>query len=1181
MNRCELIGLISTGLVMTLSLFGHAFASEVVINEVHHDAVPKTERVEFVELYNAGESGVDLSGWQIEGVGNYIIPVGTNLESGEYLVVAEDAAALRRKYRILTSHEYSGRLENDGERLRLVNAERDEIDRVDYKSGFPWPTGARGAGASMELVHPSLDNDLGGSWRSAENPTPGKRNSVYSANSAPKIRQVKHVPVQPRASESVSITAKVTDRDGVAHVVLSYQILRAGHYIRRNDPAYETSWVESSMRLSPEDGADIYRGNIQAELHEHRSLVRYRIRIEDRRGNDVTVPYPDDEAPNFAYFVYDGVPAWRGSKRPRVTQPVEFSADLMSGPVPVYHLIADRADVADSQYNRDFDGTRMWGTLVYDGIVYDHIRYYNRGEASTYVSGKNKWRIRFNRARDFRARDNYGKTYRSRWKTLNLNACSSPWLASNRGIAGLDEAVPHRLHQLAGVMSSNTHWLQFRVIDAESEAPPNQYSGDLWGLYLAVEHPDNRFLDQRDLPDRSIYKIERNSGDKKNQGASQVVDDSDWTSFWNESGSRNTEAWWRTNFDLDVYFGFRAINRATGNVDLREGANYYAYQDERGRWSPMPWDLDMMFAPVKHIWSGVLRAERCLEHPQIRIEFRNRCREILDLLFSDMSPYGGQAAQLVRELSTIVSPSITELSLVDVDEFMWSYNSRTSQSHRGPWYELSVNETRLASPYRRTIPSSDHEGFQQSIVAYMYDTRDGRRFRINDGIEDGYGFGFLNQEAFDANIPDRPQISYSGSTGFPVDALRFSSSSFSGRNGDEEFSGMEWRLGEISNPTLSGHSADSPWGYEIEDLWNSGIFPLFVQEIEIPVSKLRVGGTYRARVRHFDSSGRASHWSEAIEFVASESKNSLFRDSLVISEIMFRPTDEARAEFIELYNAGSESLDLTGVRFTEGIDFDFSDGEVIDPGEYMLVVGNERAFETRYGRGLPVVGIWEDGDRLSNNGERLILSSSSGVTIHDFEYLTTPPWPSDPVENGHSLTFVPAGGEFEQGNPKNWQSSNTVGGTPGRGEDLPLGDWLAANGLSTGEELSDHDKDGLPALVEYGVGGDPWSVDAELLMKLVVVDDQVHFVFRHARNASGVQILAEFTSDLRTWLPAEFVSVQRGGVDTVTVRSPIRGRSDLVGFFRIRGSRILPVGHASTLSFDEGRLSSWGSQSEE
>jgi len=50
-------------------------------------------------------------------------------------------------------------------------------------------------------------------------------------------------------------------------------------------------------------------------------------------------------------------------------------------------------------------------------------------------------------------------------------------------MAGLNELVPHRLYQLAGVTASNTHHVHFRVIDDAAEAPSDQYSGGFWGLY--------------------------------------------------------------------------------------------------------------------------------------------------------------------------------------------------------------------------------------------------------------------------------------------------------------------------------------------------------------------------------------------------------------------------------------------------------------------------------------------------------------------------------------------------------------------------------------------------------------------------------------------------------------------------------------------------------------------------
>ncbi|MCP4250985.1 MAG: hypothetical protein GY778_28440, partial [bacterium] len=178
-----------------------------------------------------------------------------------------------------------------------------------------------------------------------------------------------------------------------------------------------------------------------------------------------------------------------------------------------------------------------------------------------------------------------------------------------------------------------------RLEDAADEVPADQYAGDLWGLYLAVEHPDGRFLDEHGLPDGNNYKI-RNGALKKNQGPTQPLDNSDWNSFWNSSSNLNRVAWWRDNFDLPGYYGFRAINRATGNVDLRETTNHYMYHHPDGRWHMIPWDLDMMYIPAVHN-TGVIRPDTCLGHAEISIEFKNRCRELLDLLFADIGRHGG------------------------------------------------------------------------------------------------------------------------------------------------------------------------------------------------------------------------------------------------------------------------------------------------------------------------------------------------------------------------------------------------------------------------------------------------------------------------------------------------------------------------------------------------------------
>jgi len=97
------------------------------------------------------------------------------------------------------------------------------VNEVNYRSEFPWPIAANGTGASMELINPALDNDLGSSWAApirTSQPSPGKTNQVYTANPAPNIRQVMHQPKTPSSTNDVVVSAKVTDADGVASVKL-------------------------------------------------------------------------------------------------------------------------------------------------------------------------------------------------------------------------------------------------------------------------------------------------------------------------------------------------------------------------------------------------------------------------------------------------------------------------------------------------------------------------------------------------------------------------------------------------------------------------------------------------------------------------------------------------------------------------------------------------------------------------------------------------------------------------------------------------------------------------------------------------------------------------------------------------------------------------------------------------
>lgn len=143
--------------------------TRVVLNEIMFNPPGDHLDGEFVELHNRSNEAVDLSGWAfVEGI-DFTIPPGTVVAPGGFLVVAANADRMRSVYGdIPVVGDYSGRLSNDGELVRLVDARGNLVDEVDYKGGGDWPEWSRGGGGSMELAHPALDNRLASAWRDSD-----------------------------------------------------------------------------------------------------------------------------------------------------------------------------------------------------------------------------------------------------------------------------------------------------------------------------------------------------------------------------------------------------------------------------------------------------------------------------------------------------------------------------------------------------------------------------------------------------------------------------------------------------------------------------------------------------------------------------------------------------------------------------------------------------------------------------------------------------------------------------------------------------------------------------------------------------------------------------------------------------------------------------------------------------
>ncbi|MEM7386552.1 MAG: lamin tail domain-containing protein, partial [Verrucomicrobiota bacterium] len=142
--------------------------TNVVISEIMYD--PPSGRIgEFLELHNRSAEAVNLSGWELtEGI-DYVFPSGTQLAAGGYLVIASDLERFNGSYEgVQALGPYDGSLSNDGERVRLRDADGNLADSVDYGVAGDWPWLANGLGSSMELIHPDMDNNLSSAWRDSD-----------------------------------------------------------------------------------------------------------------------------------------------------------------------------------------------------------------------------------------------------------------------------------------------------------------------------------------------------------------------------------------------------------------------------------------------------------------------------------------------------------------------------------------------------------------------------------------------------------------------------------------------------------------------------------------------------------------------------------------------------------------------------------------------------------------------------------------------------------------------------------------------------------------------------------------------------------------------------------------------------------------------------------------------------
>lgn len=370
-------GKILAGIVLTLASTLLTCPGNVLINEIMYHSPSENLLECYVELYNPDTNTVNLAGWRFTRGIQFAFPTNTAtyLAPGAYLVVASDAATFTNKYPGVNNYVagWSGAIKSH---LQLENAAGQTVNEVKFSSegdwaarilttngfatfghwGWMWSASHDGLGSSLELMNPNLPNSYGHNWESSIviGGTPGRANSVASANIAPIITRVAHSPVIPQPTDVVTVSARLIDEhtNGLALTV----------YYRNATTATPGGFVAAPMFDDGAHNDGLAGDNIFAAILPAQpggTVIEFYLLAQDLEGH--TRRYPNVVPPtnslrtaNCLYQVDEGV---------------------YSGSQPVYRMILtemERAELAaistgcpDSETDAQMNGT--WVTVDRSG----------------------------------------------------------------------------------------------------------------------------------------------------------------------------------------------------------------------------------------------------------------------------------------------------------------------------------------------------------------------------------------------------------------------------------------------------------------------------------------------------------------------------------------------------------------------------------------------------------------------------------------------------------------------------------------------------------------------------------------------------------------------------------------------------------------------------------------------
>jgi hypothetical protein len=821
------------------------------------------------------------------------------------------------------------------------------------------------------LVSPEVEGNFVGYDLNARawfvQPTPGAPNHAGSTTIGPLIIDVQHAPRVPEDNNPLLLLARVTPTvQPVGKVEARYRVMFL---------------AEQALTLFDDgkhgDGAagDHLFGNwIPAEVSVSGQMVRYYVNAVDEEGTASRAPaYPDprDSPQYFGTVVKD----------PR----------LADSKLPVLHWFLQNASGADTD-----SGAR--GSFFFEGEFYDNVRADLHGQ-STRAFPKKSYDLDFNPG------------YKFRWSADAPRVGDLNLLTTWADKTFFRTILAYETYRKAGVPA---HFAFVARV---------QRNGTFFSVANVVENGGEDFLERVGLDTQGALYSMQNGADsvamaeKKSRKGEGSQDLQELVTGMGQSTATARQTYLYDNLDIPEIVNFLAARMLTADTDCCH-KNYYLYRDSEGtgEWQALPWDVDLSFGRVWTCGNPCLAYfdERIFtnqalllgmgnrvftpfyETPALRQMVMRRFRSLMDELFQP--PGTPSQTDLLRQRTTELRDLIAPDALLDFAKW-------------GTW--------------------GTRETITQAVDRIWTEFLPGRRLYLYQTMSEARGGPVPAQQTADALVRFG-SLEYRPASGNPAEEWLMLTN---GNTYAVDISAWQLEGGvrfQFKPGTIIPGRATMYVSPDVKAFRSRSLSPK--------------GGERRLVVGPY--SGNLSAWGESLVLLDNARRvvsttnypgaPSTAQKSLRITEIFYNPDplpsspglDPQLYEFIELRNTGSTALDLRGVRFSAGVEFDFSTGSITNlaPGARVVVAKNAAALALRYGSSIPVAGEYTG--NLSNSGETLRLVDAAGEKILEFEYGGK----MVPAADGHGFSLVVRDEalpwqQWELSD--SWRLNGTRGGTPG------------------------------------------------------------------------------------------------------------------------------------------------------